>query len=293
MEKIIEFDIDALNAYETFIIEPKKHFDKIIDWLDGRPGNARISFKLNGGFTRMLCGNKTIDESQFQATHSNFNYSIHNTDTIKEGNLNAYMVTPNVPDKFIQDIIIYPDTSNGEYIVRGGGDEVNFSTGEMVKISNQEHRGRKIIFNRKDKVLPTRIVTGMRVNSGKGIIPAECSLGVIHHNRMGKNFHWMVVSEKFNSVISWVKYNEVYGDCPSNAEFVFKIYSPKCKNPIEKKYLSHELPNDNKINLREIFHAPVRLKDEFGYLTVWCSYSGLTVFSSLEKKNSFSIEHSF
>ncbi len=292
-ENIVEFEIGDLEPYETFVVEPKKYFHNIIDWLNGKPGNARISFKLNGSFTRMLCGNKANDESQFQITHSNFNYSIHKTDTIKEGDLNAYMLTPNIPDKFTQDVIVYPDTSNGEYLVKYDGNEVNFSTGEMVQISYKDCIGRELIFNRKDKILPTRIVTGLRINSSKHIIPAECSLGVVHHNRMNKHFHWMIVSEKFNSVVSWVEFNEVYGDCPNNAEFVFKIYSPNQKEAVEKKYLRCELPDNKKINLCEIFDESVELKDEFGCLTVWCSYGGLMVFSSLEKKESFSIEHSF
>ena len=49
------------------------------------------------------------------------------------------------------------------------------------------------------------------------------------------------------------------------------------------------------INLRKInkIFEDESLGDEFSYLTLWCSYGGLMVFSTMEKYYSITIEHSF
>jgi len=291
-ELAIEVKFEAMKPFETKIIEPKKYFENIIEWLNGLPGNARMSFKLNGGFTRLLCGVKKVDDSELQVTHSNFDYSSHDTDTITQGILLAYMRTPNVNGSFNQEIVVYPDSDKGEYTSIVKTEKREFLTGDIHRLFFNSNQGQLIEFTRKDNILPTRIVTALRVNSKELIIPAECSLGVVHHNRPKKHFHWMIVSQKFNSQICWVDFQEVYGGCPEDADFVFKLYNAKSNDEVVRKFTKHNLPRANLIKLNKIFEDE-SLGEEFLYLTLWCSYGGLMFFSTMEKNGSITIEHSF
>ncbi|MFM2392584.1 MAG: hypothetical protein RLZZ546_561 [Bacteroidota bacterium] len=288
----VEIQLPELLPFQTVSFEPKNYIDNLIEFLEGQPGNARISFRLNGGFSRMLCGVKTVDNSQLQVTHSNFDYSTHETDAISDGNLLAYMRTPNVLGSYNQEIVVYPDTSKGVYVSEYDGNTKKFKTGEINRIKFYSGEGRLIQFSRTDDILPTRIVTALRLNSEKTNIPAECSLGIVHHKRPKKNFHWMLVSRKFNSQICWVDYKEVYGGCPKNAEFIFKLYSAKEKKEYVKSLVASELPSNRVIRLSSIFDCP-DLAEDYCYLSIWCSYGGLMIFSTLEKADSITIEHSF
>ncbi|MDP2161379.1 MAG: hypothetical protein Q8K02_12920, partial [Flavobacterium sp.] len=119
------------------------------------------------------------------------------------------------------------------------------------------------------------------------------SLGVFHHKRPKKHFHWMLVSGRFNSQICWVDYQEVYGGCPDDAELVFKLYNPNEKNKLEEKiFLKRDLPLSGVLKLTSIFDAN-SINEDFSYVSIWCSYGGLAFYSTLEKKASITIEHSF
>lgn len=291
-EKKVDFKLERLNPFETIIIEPKKYFPEIVSWLNGSNGNGRLSFNLNGSFTRMLCGTKKEDNSQLQVTHSNFDYSKHDTDKIENGMMGAFMVTPDTKN-VRQEIVVYPDTNQGNYRLHCENIEHEFNTGEIVRISLKETNGNSIRFERKDGILPTRIVTALRLNQNEQTVPAECSLGVVHHNRPKKNFSWMLVSKNFTTDISWVDFVEVYGGCPGDAQFVFKLYPTNSKTPIERKFIKSQLPNSQNIELNELFSDLLCMDEVFSYLSVWCSYGGLMFFSSLKKDGSITIEHAF
>ena len=233
-EKTVHFNLDTIKPYETIIFEPKKYFPDLINWLDGFPGNARISFSLNGSFTRMLCGNKNIKDNQLQLTHSNFDYSVHKTNKISGKNLNAYMKLPCLNGDFYKEVVIYPDSDFGEYIAQFNDNNIEFKTGEIHQLKFKNKKENTINFTRKGEFIPSRLVTGLRLQSTENTMPAECSLGIIHHQRPKKNFHWMVVSLKFNTCINWVDYSEVYGGSKKDDKFVFKLYNSKNCNVLEK-----------------------------------------------------------
>jgi hypothetical protein len=291
-EKSAEIELPELQPFQTITFKPKEFFPNLTDFLEGEPGNARVSFKLNGGFSRMLCGIETVDRSQLQVTHSNFDYSTHDTDTIENGVLRAYMRTPNIIGNFRQEIVVYPDSNTGVYLSECDGKTATFKTGEISRLIFDNSEAKLVSFSRTDNILPTRIVTALRLNSPKLNIPAECSLGVVHHNRPEKKFHWMLVSGKFKTQICWVDFEEVYGGCPASAEFVFHLYTPDEEKDLVKKFVKSDFPRDNVIELNSIFDK-MSLIDDYCYLSIWCSYGGLMFFSTLEKDGSISIEHSF
>lgn len=293
LERTCSFELPALNPYQTCILEPRRYFPEIAAWLGGEPGNGRMRFRLNGGFTRMLCGIRDLTDGQIQVTHSNFDYSIHETDVIEEGSLKAYMLSPDVGPGRSQEIVVYPDSRQGRYRFDDGSISDRYETGSIYRRSYDSHAGRCVSFATEESSLPTRIVTGLRINSDLDVVPAECSLGVVHHETPKKHFAWMLVSREFNSSISWTDYREVYGGCPEEAKLVFKLYRPGKKGALSKEYTFGALPASGTIGLDEIFDEPLDLDRSFGYLTTWCSYGGLVFFSTIQKGRSISIEHSF
>jgi len=291
-EKVIYFELPSLLPFQTIVIEPKNYFSDIVEWLAGEPGNGRLSFKLNGGFTRMLCGIKNRSNRQMQVTHSNFDYSTHDTDVIGDGSSVAYMRTPTVRAGVTEEIVVYPDNYRGNYFISDDNEQRAFSTGEIIQKKFPDNQGRLFAFSREDHVFPTRLVTAFRLNTSPSTIPAECSLGVVHHQTPKKHFSWMIVSEQFNSSICWVDYKELHAGCPADAQLALNLYSELEKIPLTKKMIYRDLPASGTVRLNDIFGTHF-LGTGFGYLTIWCSYGGLTFFSTLEKGDSISIEHSF
>ena len=70
---------------------------------------------MNKSFTRLLLGWESPDKSQLQVTHSNFDYSKHETDFVQSEHPTAYMAIPTIRD-YENRVIIYPDRSPGEYL---------------------------------------------------------------------------------------------------------------------------------------------------------------------------------
>jgi hypothetical protein len=292
-ERVTQFELPQLAPFQTVLIEPRRFFPDLVDWLEGKPGNARISFRLAGAFTRMLCGIRALDWTQLQVTHSNFDYSIHETDALEGPNCAAHMQTPSVEDPGIrQEVVVYPDAAPGSYRMRSHGVEMRFQPPQIVAHRFDGGAGVHIEFHRDDGPLPTRIVTGLRLERGTSTIPAECSLGVEHKDRPQKHFSWMVVSRRFDSTVCWVELRDIYGPCPGDAKLVFQFYSPDTKEPIMRECTYSQLPESRVLRLDEVFEG-FRWPQSYGYLTVRSSYGGLVFFSTLRKKQSISIEHGF
>jgi len=293
-ERVVEFQLSDLAPFQAVMIEPRNYFPEIASWLGGLPGNGRLSFRLEGGFTRFLCGRRAVDWSQLQVTHSNFDYSIHETDKIRDGTPIAYMLTPTVQDlELKQEIVVYPDSNLGQYAMKGEDFELRFKTSQIVNKQFDSNSGARVKFSCENGALPSRIVTGFRLKRSATTIPAECSFGVANHRRPAKHFSWMVVSHRFHSTVCWVDYEEIYGGCPADAKLVFKFYSPDAKDPVSREALFSELPAVGTMTLEEMFNQHRQWPDAYGYITIWCSYGGLGFFSTLTKNSSISIEHCF
>ena len=61
LEKV--FELKSLNPYEIFEVVPQSIFNNLDSWLDNEQANCSIKFKINGGFTRTLVGNRTKSRS--------------------------------------------------------------------------------------------------------------------------------------------------------------------------------------------------------------------------------------
>lgn len=201
------------------------------------------------------------------------------------------MRTPTIPGRR-QEVVVYPDASKGDYHAVFEGGERDFSTGDIVRIPFDGNRSRPLAFTRKDEILPTRIVRGLRLHGPDGTIPAECSLGIVHASRPPKGSAWMVVSREFDSHVCWVDYAEIYGDCPDDATWDCKLYPANRKEPYEAQLRYGDLNAEVSPSLEDMF-GPIDLGGEFAYLSLRSSYGGLVFFSTMQKDASLTIEHAF
>lgn len=295
-EKVIDIDLPELKPFETVIIKPRNYFNSIVEWLNGRPGNARLSFKLNGAFTRMLCANSKIDGSELQVTHSNFDYSTHESDRLEIKNQTAFMKTPKLrglKTNLMQEIIIYPDLSEGTFEIEDKLKTIEIPKRGILAFEYPTNESLKLKFSCKDLNFPTRLVTGLRLKKNPNSIPAECSMGVLTHMQPKKHYSWMLVSNEFNSKILCVNYEEIFGAPSPDSQLVFKLYLTDIKIPLSKELTYSEFLDLEDPSLINIFNVESSQIQGFCWLSVWSQHDGLAFFSTLEKGDSISIEHCF
>jgi hypothetical protein len=228
-----------------------------------------------------------------QVTHSNFDYSTHGTDFIGGADQRAWMKVPTVPDRFRQQIVVYPDMVEGRYRIDGEALLVDFEPGATCEFGFPDHAARSLLFTRLDGAMPTRLVTGVRLLSDQTVIPSECSLGIDHACRPKKHYAWMLVSALYDSTVCWIDYDEIYGGCPPDAVLVFKYYSTRDKTPLVRNFSYCDFGIEHSIALTSLFPEGTSADDGFCWLSVWCPYGGLSFFSTLQKRRSISIEHAF
>ncbi|MFM1651291.1 hypothetical protein ACI7RC_04200 [Brevibacillus sp. B_LB10_24] len=285
-------ELGELQPYATVKVYPSDHIQGLAEWLKGEYGNASISFKVEDAFTRLLIGNETVDGSDLQVTHSNFNYSIHKTDSIDSNDAMAYMHIPgcSVDEK---ETIIYPESDPGEYKVTYMQIEREFKTGEPVVIPVKDG---VMTFTKNGGYLPTRLVTGLICENPNGLLPAETSLGVITKLRPPKRMWWCICASDEERKTSLIIHDipEVYGRGPISLSI--RLFSGKRQGFIEKKY-DNALCIDfsNGVDISEIFpQAREYLDNEFGYVTIFSEYGGLYCYTMIKNlQGSHTLEHGF
>ena len=126
--------IKELNPFETFIIYPRDHIDNLIEFLNGSDGNVAISFRLKGGFTRLVVGNELADGSEFQVYHSNFNYGRHDPGYMSEKEIGYYSF-PYTTSHEKQVTHLDSFCAKGNYEVITNNKKYNFKSGHRKDIS--------------------------------------------------------------------------------------------------------------------------------------------------------------
>jgi len=289
-----EANLKTLEPYTTVKLIPQKIMgSQLIDFLEGKPGNLAISYNLNTSFTRMLVGNET--DTEFQITHSNFNYSKHKTDNAGKGE--GFMHFPEAGFKEYE-LIVYPDCSPGNYTIEKDNIIVSrFSTGERSSFPVSD--GFIKIYEEKG-TLPSRIVTALTAKPAKdnSKLPYECSLGIIHKLRPMKSTFWGLVSieEDLESRIFIVPMDSIYGKS-SDTSLRIKIYTEDSQEPFERTLNKEELTNAQKgLYVSTLFPQLKKMK---GGRFAWFyfrseSYGGFQTYSTIEsEKGSLTLEHSF
>jgi hypothetical protein len=294
------FSITELHAFETIIVKPVDLIPGLTSFLEGKPGSGTIDFNLKRSFTRLLVGWQSISSNQLQVTHSNFNYAIHETDQVEAASRQlAYMRVPITP--FESQAVVYPDFSPGEYKVQAY-DQKNV-LGNPVRLSSTRSAfaGSTLEFCRVDGALPSRIVTAVeRVTSPKeNVVPCECSLGILHSKRPPKRFHWGVCHTVFPSKLLIVAYPEIYGEPENPCSLSIKCMQANgeiLKTTIRWQEVEKE--NRASLSLSDMFPALDAINSddpnsEFCYLTVYSSYGGFNMYTSILKGDSWTLEHTF
>ncbi len=291
--KNVKIPTNAINPYETLVIKPRSYFKDLVAFLNGKDGTCAIHFELSNSFTRMLLGWQNKDISQLQVTHSNFDYSSHETDFIdNEGDNFAYMAIPKLKDKKVS-VIIYPDRSPGNYFLNS---QFINKTNIPKNLFSFESAAQELVFYRDDDKLPSRIVTALKVeSSNENILSAECSLGVTHSKVPGKRFHWGLWSAKFDSHLIITSKQSIWGD-PKGESLCLRLYSQNHSKVYEKSLKWDEI-SDNKGNsilqLKNIFEETCIDQENYMYVSIFCNYPGFVIYTTLQKGNSFTIEHTF
>jgi hypothetical protein len=115
---------------------------------------------------------------------------------------------------------------------------------------------------------------------------------VFHEERPPKRFHWGVVSARLRSDIFLTAYPQIYGERDQLELTFMRFGSAKTAETVRQYGSLREMPS--RLILIELFEdAEHILNGQSGYLTVFCQWGGLIVFTSMKKEHSFTIEHTF
>lgn len=292
--KKIKWIESEMSPFETRKIYPREYVTDLVEFLGGQEGTCSIDYELNKSFTRLLLGWESIDQSQLQVTHSNFDYSKHETDFVESEKPVAYMSIPLIEDSEIR-VFVYPNRSPGMYLLSSNGNQYQGLPSTLA--NHLSKSGDRLKFKKEDGKLPTRIVTGIQIKSptNNHVIPCECSLGIVHALRPAKRFHWGVWSARFNSRLLITSYPEIYGEV-GDPDIIFRFYGEHTVNIVEQKISWKDISEDSvnaSLLIGDICPDDQLKIDEYGYISIWSEYGGFCAFTTLSKKQSISLEHTF
>lgn len=296
--RVAEISQGELSPYETVKVYPADTFPDLPAFLGGQPGFGALSFRLGEGFTRMLVGTEARDGADLQVTHSNFDYGRHQTDLVSGTDLTTHMYLSCFPD-LKRRVLVYPDSEPGVYWVRReGGEVLSFRSGQALSFDVREGERSIQLGQSEGRGLPARIVTALVYDRTPGLLPAECSLGVVHHQRPPKRMWWGACSAapSLRSRIAATPLEAVYGPIPAGEAVRLKLHAQKTKQTLERSLSGAELERlSSGMYVEELFPgARDHLGGALGYFTLYSDYGGLWCFSSLEKDTgSFAVEHAF
>ncbi|MCH2209856.1 MAG: hypothetical protein MK110_01030 [Fuerstiella sp.] len=285
--------IDVIPPYATLRFDLEERCPGYKKFLDGEDGWATIHFNNHSSFTRLLIVWRHSPTGHVQVTHSNFDYTAHSTNTLK-AEKPAYMKIPaEIIDRTKCEVVVYPKFTQGKYTWTLGDQQTDFETGTFISMTETDNDC--LAFARQDGELPARIVTAISGELNNNLLPFECSLGIIHEKRPPKRFHWATVSARLRSKIYLTEYSEIYGRPDGPLTLIFRLYC-ESNSQFHESVLDYENVEDlpSCLPLNEIFeNSDAILGDSFGYVSLFCSYGGLFILSSMQKESAFTLEHSF
>ena len=286
-EKSYNFTIPNLKKYETYIFRINKIAKDFKSFFKNQNGFGSIYFNNNSSFTRLLLIWK--DNSNFQVTHSNFDYSSIDTNDIRS-KIGGEMIIPNLKDVEAE-FIVYPKFQKGKYNYLYDDEKENFKNGFIKKIKKKTSR---VIFKKIDsKTIPSRIVTGISGRFKNQKIPFECSTGILHEKIPPKRFSWAIVSPKHKSLI-YLNLSNVLKTNKNDRMIIIQLYSSNTKKVLKKKLRIPKDVKNSRIELEKIFlNYESFLNNQFGYISVFSENTSLRIFTSISNNNSLTLEHGF
>ncbi|MDB2371626.1 hypothetical protein N9W28_04060 [Alphaproteobacteria bacterium] len=290
-EKKVRFVIPPLKTFETYIFSVVDILPNYKDFLIGSNGWGTVHFENQTAFTRLLLVWRDQVSKEVQVTHSNFDYSEIETNKI-EATKPALMKWPSLLSASeMGKVVVYPKFSKGRYKISSNENIKETNCGLFINVKNIK----KLEFVSTDSnLLPSRIVVGFEYKIDDEVLPLECSSGIVHEKMPPKRFHWAVVSKKFKSQLFFNSFEEIY-DVPTDLFLVFRLYSSSSTEYSEKRIELESLSNlPDGIFVEDLFNNDPKLDvQHFSYLSMFSSYGGLLMYSSMLKQKSMTIEHSF
>ena len=138
VDKVYDFKIPDIKPFETIKFSLDKICPDYKNFLNGLDGWASIHFNNHSSFTRLLVTWEDKDTGHFQVTHSNFDYSEHQTNLIS-ATKPAYMKLPKIDGLNTLSATVYPKFTPGKYTAKTGDSTFNFEIIEndhIINISN-------------------------------------------------------------------------------------------------------------------------------------------------------------
>ena len=117
---------------------------------------------------------------------------------------------------------------------------------------------------------------------------------MIHNKRSKKHFHWGVWSSKHNSNLVITPLKSIYGD-PLDASLIIRLYFEKSKEIVEINLNWAEVTKNEftaSIKLNDYVNTKL-VEDNFMYVSFYSEYGGFFAYTTLQKLDSFTIEHMF
>lgn len=292
-----EIRLPALKPYQTVSLCPREHIRDLVSFLGGGCGHASLRFEVCNSFTRMLIGNEQVNGDDFQVTHSNFDYRQHGTDLVDAAEQVAYMVVPAMKGQRRR-LIVYPQSFPGAYEVSnpGSGFHRKFQSGEPL-FADVAEGTQTFRFRRLDGPFPTRLVTAIELRQRDGLLPTECSLGVLTVLQPRKRYWWGICSAtEVDSLLVLHDLKEIYGGIAPNDKLEIALYSSRSREPARVSLTADRLAEfERGIPFSEVFrNAAEHLDGDYGYFTLFHQYGGLTAYTLASRPSgSLSFEHGF
>jgi len=288
IEKTLE--LKKLDKFETVKINVSELINhNIKEW---KVAECYISFELKNAFTRVLCVNRNLQYTDFQVTHSDFNYSKHKTDKIKN-NWATVSIPINIPGK--PSLLTWGANEKDKLIIKNEGSKYDYDGENLILLKAKP--GDIFEYKSLDKEeIPSRIHNAIVVNIDSNVLPAICNLGVYHVKRPPKRMWWAIIGygNEYSTGISLCALRNIYGDTKAVTANI-RLYSE-----ISKEFLSTDISIDSLltsklISIESLFPKYKSfLGNNFGYITLYSEYGGLLLFTYIcHKSGSLTIEHGF
>lgn len=288
-----QVSLPGMCPFETRII----NISKYIEWADSESDIAEgyFNFELKNAFTRLFCINRKEDDSDYQVTHSDFNYQIHKTDDIKK-NWAIVTIPKRINEHESFNLIAWGANEPLSATIKSGEESHRFSGTQFTRIRSNPGAVIEFVAEESNN-LPSRIHTAIQINPSRNHIPAVCNLGVYHAERPPKKMWWALIGhEKYKSTgLSINSLEKIYGS-PGGEAVNIRLYSSHsidyCSVDLNVNNL---LERGQSIELGELFpNYKEFLSNDFGYITLYSDYPGLLVFSYISTESgSITIEHGF
>ncbi len=292
-DKKIKINLKKIKKFETVKLDYTKYLKKFKKFFKNNFAYGSINFKNYSSFSRLMHMKVSKSQDDLQVTHTNFNYSIVDTNFVKE--TQALMKIPNLSDDIKNYLtIVYPKYAKGSYMAfKNDKSKIFFKKNTPIVFKN-DSKSKKIVFQTKKKHFPSRIVTGLFGSIDDNKIPFECSVGIVHPQRRGKRFQWGTVGWNHDNKIFLENYKEFY-KIPKKIILTFRLYSSEHIKYLEKKIEFENIDLiPRKFYVKELFkNFKSFLNNNFGYISLWSNFEGFIAYSFLKKDKSSSIEHFF